>query len=107
MDQARRWAEGLAARLPVTAVVVFGSVARGDFNKWSDIDVLVVAEGLPPDARDRLALLTADAPPGLQPLGWTGAEIAHHRRRGDPIAVECDTAGVVVHGDYLGGARLP
>ena len=43
----------------------------------------------------------ADAPPGLQPVGWTPAELAERRRRGDPIARECDTVGVVVY------ARLP
>jgi len=40
----------------------------------------------------------AGAPPGLQALGWTPAELAERRRRGDPIARECDSVGVVVHG---------
>lgn len=90
------WATRLAERLPVTRVVVFGSVARGDFNKWSDVDVLVVAEDLPDDGRRRLALLQADAPPGLQVVGWTPDELLERRRHGDPIAVEVDAVGVQV-----------
>jgi len=95
---AREWAERLAQRLDVVAAVVFGSVARGDFNKWSDIDVLVVARGLPEGARERLELLMRDAPPGLQPVGWTPEELTARRLRGDPIARECDAVGMVVSG---------
>lgn len=98
--RAAEWAERLAARLPVRAVVVVvGSIARGDFNKWSDLDVLVVADALPDDPLERLALLDADAPTGLQPMGWTPEELARRRARRDPIAVEADTLGVVVLGE--------
>ena len=83
---------------PRLADVVFGSVARGDFNKWSDLDVLVVARGLPSDARARLEVLMQDAPPGLQAIGWTPAELVARRLRNDPIARECEAAGVVVFG---------
>jgi predicted nucleotidyltransferase len=95
---ARDWAAALPERLQVRAAVVFGSVARGDFNKWSDIDVLVVAEGLPAGAQERLELLMEGSPPGLEPIGWTPAELAERRRRGDPIAIEATSQGVVVAG---------
>lgn len=98
IEVAARWAAGLAERLPVRAVVVVGSVARGDFNKWSDLDVLVIAEDLPGDARERLALLHQDAPPGLQAVGWTSAELRERQRVGDPIAEEAATVGVLVIG---------
>lgn len=103
LEVARRWVPALTDRLArcgvtVRAVVVVGSVARGDFNKWSDLDVLVVADPLPDGARERLALLTEDAPPGLQPVGWTPGELARRRDRRDPIAVEADTVGVVAAG---------
>jgi predicted nucleotidyltransferase len=96
--QVEAWAVQLAERLDVVAVVVFGSVARGDFNKWSDVDVLVVARGLPEGARDRLALLGADSPLGVQPIGWTPEELARRVARRDPIARECEAVGVVVYG---------
>ncbi len=98
MDTARVWAEALAQRLELVAVVVFGSSARGDFNKWSDLDVLVVARGLPGGSRERLDVLMRGAPPGLQAVGWTPAELAARRQRRDPIAVECDSVGVAVYG---------
>ena len=98
IEVAAAWAKRLASRQDVTAVVVFGSTARGDFNKWSDVDVLVVAEELPDEWRTRTEVLAADAPLGLQQVGWTPAELAERRRRGDPIARECDAVGVVVYG---------
>lgn len=95
---AAAWAGRLQARLTIDAVVVFGSTARGDFNKWSDIDVLVIADGLPTDVREALELLTTDAPPGLQPVGWSRAELARRRNLKDPIARESDRIGKVVLG---------
>lgn len=95
---AREWAARLAERLELVAAIVFGSTARGDFNKWSDLDVLVVAQGLPETSRDRLELLMRDSPAGLQPVGWTPSELTLRRRRGDPIAAEADTVGIPVYG---------
>jgi uncharacterized protein len=66
---AREYVERLSRRLPLVAAAVVGSVARGDFNVWSDVDVLVVAEGLPERTPDRGSLLVADAPGGVQPVG--------------------------------------
>ncbi len=104
LDRAASWAAALPDGLGVMAVVVFGSVARGDFNKWSDIDVLVVAEHLPPASRDRVDLLFAHRPGGLEPVGWTPSELAERRRRRDPIACEADEVGVVVRGAWPGAA---
>ncbi len=100
IDRAAAWAARLAQRLDLVAAVVFGSTARGDFNKWSDLDVLVVARELPLDVRDRLALVMADSPPGLQPVAWTPEELLERRRRRDPIVEECGSVGVVVWGDF-------
>lgn len=94
LDEARAFVLGLGPDLGVRAVVVYGSVARGDFNAWSDVDVLVVAERLPDDYRDRLAALGWPAPGPVEPLAWTPAEHARQRARRNPIAVEADDIGV-------------
>lgn len=103
VDVARQWADKAGPSLGASAIVVVGSVARGDFNKWSDIDVLVVVDDLPDDLQDRLALLgRTRKPPGLEATAWTAAELADRRaQRTDPIAREAYELGVVIHG------RLP
>jgi hypothetical protein len=102
IERARRFAADLDRRLTgaVVAAVVVGSVARGDWNVWSDIDVLVVADPAP-DA-DRCRELAIDpAHPGVQAVVWSPAELAARLARGDPIALEAYDVGVVVAG------RLP
>jgi len=56
---AEAYKEELAGMLGprLVSVVLFGSAARGEFSPGSDIDLLVVAEGLPASRRDRHRLL--------------------------------------------------
>lgn len=92
------WAATLGERLPgLQGVVVVGSYARGDFNRWSDVDVLVVADGLPEQWLARCDAV-APKPPGVEAIVWTPGELAERRSRHDPIAVEAYQAGVPVLG---------
>jgi predicted nucleotidyltransferase len=43
VSEAKRWASSLSIRC--TAYLI-GSYARGDFNLWSDIDILLVSDDL-------------------------------------------------------------
>ncbi len=104
LELARAWAAELDEALGVCSVVVFGSVARGDFNVWSDVDVLVVADHLPKSWLDRIALLSVSRPPRLSPIAWTPEEFRCEVDRRNPIATEARAAGIVVRGDDL--ARL-
>jgi predicted nucleotidyltransferase len=93
LGTARQYAARLSPALGVRTVCVFGSVARGDFNLWSDIDVLVVAESLPLSPLQRLEAL-GEPLPLVQPVAWTPSEFAERAGRRDPIAVEALERGV-------------
>jgi predicted nucleotidyltransferase len=99
IERARGYARALSERLPVRAVVLAGSVARGDFNVWSDIDVLVVADDLPPRLPDRLALLSADAPSGIQVVGLTPDELRHAAARNNRLVLDAVAHGILLAGD--------
>lgn len=101
LQRARAFADGLPGSIGVRTCIVFGSVARGDFNVWSDVDVLVVADGLPDRPHERIGLLLEGAPAGVQPVAWTPDEFARESARGNPIAREAVERGVVLVG------RLP
>lgn len=97
IERARAFVEGLAD-LDVRAAVVFGSVARGDFNAHSDIDLLLVADvgGMGYWERQRrLGVI----PAGVQPVVWTPDEWRRQRTRGNAIAVDSEDHGVWLVGD--------
>lgn len=100
---ARRYIGALSQDITVRAAVVVGSVARGDFNVWSDVDVLVVADRLPDRTPERAALLVKHAPPRVQPIGFTPDEFERAVRRRNPLAVEALSAGVVLRGEAFFG----
>jgi predicted nucleotidyltransferase len=90
---AREFAEGLDPRLAVRAVVVVGSVARGDFHAASDIDVLVVADGLPGHPLKRPQAL-GEIPIGVEAVPWTSQDWARAKRTGNPIWAEALSKGI-------------
>jgi hypothetical protein len=96
IDLGREYARRLSARLPVRAAYVAGSVARGDFNVWSDIDVVIVAEGLPERVPERMAVLMSDAPARVRPVGFTPEEFEQARAKRNPLVIEALERGVVL-----------
>lgn len=102
LARAAQYAEALGGRLKLRAAIVAGSVARGDFNVWSDIDVVVIAEGLPERVPERELALIADAPARVQPVGFTPGEFEAALARRNPLVREAVEAGVVVAGELPG-----
>lgn len=99
VDRARAYVDELGKSVTLEAAVVFGSVARGDFNVWSDVDVLLLVADLPPGRQDRLAMVDENAPAGVSPMTWTPDEFRAEFARGNPIAIEAAQTGVVLRGD--------
>jgi len=91
---ARAHVQRLPDRLGIRQAAVVGSVARGDFNVWSDVDVVVVADALPERLLDRAHVLMEGRPPGVEPIGFTPDELENARRRGNPLVVELDSIGI-------------
>jgi hypothetical protein len=98
IELAHRYVAGLSSRLPLEAAAVAGSVARGDFNVWSDVDVVVISEALPEHGIERAAVLGASPVPGVEPHGYTLAEFRRALGRGDRLACEAVEHGVPLHG---------
>ena len=103
---ARQYVGDLSGRLPLRAAAVVGSVARGDFNVWSDVDVVVVADELPDHPAERTGLLLSGAPPGVQPVGFTPRELAAALARRNRILLELADRGVMLAGEPWLRTRL-
>lgn len=97
IETAAAYVAEIERRHRLGAAVVFGSVARGDFNLWSDVDLLVISDTIEGDLLRRLDAL-GDRPPRVQPIAWTTAEWRTQLARGNPIAREAVGAGVWLRG---------
>ena len=99
IELARAYVERLSSSLPVLAAAVVGSVARGDFNVWSDIDVVVVSDDLPERIPDRMAILMREDTGGVQPVGYTREEFREASSKRNPLAASVTEEGVILLGD--------
>lgn len=79
----------LAAHPPAAErVILFGSIARGDFDGMSDADLLIIGGGLLDSA------ILAAAGRDCDMVVWTEAEWARAVQQGHPIAREVQQDGV-------------
>ncbi len=92
------------------SVCLFGSIARGDLERGSDVDLLVVAEGLPEDVglrhsmfRDlRARIASTEAARRIRGLGYSAAtsEIyltPEEAERHPPIMLDIVEDGIIVY----------
>lgn len=83
------------------AVVLFGSVARGDSGLGSDADILIISDRIPENFDDRLRLLyemnRSMAP--IEPLGYTPKEFELMLKRRHPTALYALADGLPLHDD--------
>jgi predicted nucleotidyltransferase len=86
-------------RLRPDAVILFGSLARGDFNEGSDVDILVVADFREPfldrikvllDLNDRTRL-------PLEPVGYTAQEFMEMLERKNSFILEAVEKGKILY----------
>ena len=75
---------------------LIGSYARGDFNAWSDVDVLLVGDfhGNPLER-----LLKLDFPPGFEVIPLTEEEFDRALKKNNPIIYDVKSYGIVLRDD--------
>lgn len=76
IEEVRRYVESLRARWGKVTAVLYGSYARGDFNLWSDIDVIVISERFEGTNFATRCAELMDAPPKVEAICWTPEEAA-------------------------------
>jgi predicted nucleotidyltransferase len=78
--------------------IVFGSVARGEADRWSDLDLVIVVD-TPRPFLDRYLDFTGiyDVWPQLDLLIYTPEEFERMQAEGRPFIEHVLTEGVVVH----------
>ena len=83
-------------------IILYGSFARGDFRKDSDIDMLIVKESKKPrpERASDVYRLTWEVERTLpfEPLVFTPKELAERIKLGDPFFLTILKEGKVLHG---------
>lgn len=83
IEIARQFVQELRAEIGPMTAWVYGSVAKGTFKTWSDIDVFIVAENLPKHPLQRLEVLYRFVSGSVEPKAWTLSEFLSRLERGD------------------------
>jgi len=96
---AQTYAEKLRGRLGKLTAIVYGSVSRGDFNLGSDMDVLIISEGLPSYPLERMEVLFSCHEPPLEPKGYTHTEFRALLAKRDSALAEVLKDGIAVVDD--------
>jgi len=99
IDQAKKFADNLP--LNASAFLV-GSYSRGDFNLWSDIDIVVVYNFT---GNPLLRLRNIDFPPGFEIIPLTPDEFRKMLAKKNPLCMEVKKYGVMLRDD-LGLVKL-
>lgn len=87
-------------------LILFGSYARGNFTEGSDIDLCVVADGLPNDELERRMLTRFRRPHGIQALAYAPQEFLGMMRSLNPLVLDVVHEGVVLFDDgFVKGAK--
>jgi len=93
LKEVKEWARSLPFK---STVILVGSYARGDFNLWSDIDVVVIA-GFKGNPVERLRGI--EHPPGFEVIPLTPEEFAVLLSKRNPLTLEALERGVVLRDD--------
>lgn len=93
LRRAREWAQNLQFK---ASAILIGSYARGDFNLWSDVDVVLIAE-LSGNPIERLKNI--DLPPGFEVIPLTPNEFTRLLEKKNPLAIEALSGGIILRDD--------
>jgi len=94
IEKVRNWAHNLKFK---STVVIIGSYARGDFNFWSDIDILLIAETNRPMLE---RLNDIDYPAGFEIIFITPREFNKLLNRGEKYILEAIKKGIFIRDDF-------
>ena len=94
IEDARNWAKSLPFK---ASVIMIGSYARGDFNLWSDVDIILISDfkGSPLKRLEKI-----DYPLGFEVIPLTVHELTALLKKGDPLAKEAMCRGIILRDDF-------
>lgn len=102
-ERVERYTARLVKAFNPDAVILFGSVAKGDINEGSDVDLVVIADFQAHflDRIKQLLDLNDDPALPLEPVGYTPEEFQRMRNEGNRFIQEVLENGKILYGDVM------
>ena len=99
-EEVMKYVKQVIRELKPVCIVLYGSAAKGTFGVGSDIDILVVAEGLPRSFLERLRLLyeLSDGNAPIEPVAYTPEEFSAMLEKRHPTALHALEDGIPLYG---------
>ncbi|MBC7080809.1 MAG: nucleotidyltransferase domain-containing protein [Thermoplasmatales archaeon] len=96
-----KYVEKLKEKLGAKLIILYGSIAKGNFGVGSDIDILIVSDALPENFLERLKVLfllnESFAP--IEAIGYKSDEFRKMVVNAHPIALDALYEGIILHKD--------
>lgn len=98
-DVLREYSNAVSSKIGKFTGVLYGSMARGDYNVWSDIDFLVISDKLPENPLERLEFLYSLTDTPIEVKGYTRDEFLKMIEKRNPLALDALVEGKVIADD--------
>ena len=95
---AREFVEKVADSIGSLTAVVIGSTSRGDFNAWSDIDVVIISDVFNANPLKRFDSLIPFIKPGIEPIPLRTVDVYRLAEKKAPVVKEI-VEGIVIRDD--------
>jgi hypothetical protein len=99
IDVLMDYSKAVSSKVGKFTGVLYGSMARGDNNLWSDIDFLVISDKLPENPLKRLEFLYSLADTAIEVKGYTRKEFLKMIEKRNPLALDALVEGKLVVDD--------
>lgn len=99
-EEVSQYCEGVSCQLKPDIIILYGSTARGLHGKWSDVDLIVIADFEVPfiDRIGKLLELNETRAP-IEPLGYTLNEFYEMLLKFNPLTLEAMKDGIPLIGE--------
>ncbi|GAB7015242.1 nucleotidyltransferase domain-containing protein [Methanogenium cariaci] len=95
MAEISAFTEEIRSRMDIDRIILYGSVARGDFNEGSDVDLLIVADFKERFHKRPLDIFDITDLP-IEPVCYTRQEFEELVRNKNPFVLSVCEEGILV-----------
>ncbi len=100
-EDIERFIGKIVASFKPNTIILYGSMARGDYGVGSDIDIIVIAKNLPESLDERLKVMAElnDTTAPIECLAYTPREFRRMLKHTHPTALYAMDDGIILYDD--------